>query len=110
MALGKHVIKFCKEHPKNSSSKVYDSIREKAPKTIGDNVYCAVYWYVLQDLCARIQDQDAAWLSNAGNLASVRMEPLLCVELLDQALSNSECILQNRIEYSSLIQYLVGYA
>lgn len=106
-ALSKHVTKYCEENPKKSSSKVYDSVREKVPKSLSDNVYCSVFWYILQDLCARLLGQDAAWLSNAGDLAAVRLEPTLCIEILLQVIPSCETILMNRVEYSSLLQYLV---
>ena len=64
LSLSKSVTAFCKENPKTTSSKVYDSLREKAPKAIAENCYCAIFWYVLQDLCARVGNQNAAWLSN----------------------------------------------
>lgn len=86
---------------------MYDSVREKVPKSLSDNVYCSVFWYILQDLCARLLEQDAAWLSNAGDLAAVRLEPTLCIEILLQVIPSCETILMNRVEYSSLLQYLV---
>lgn len=95
------------ENPKKSTSKPYDAIREKVPKSLSDSVYCSVFWYVLQDLCARIQEKDAAWLSNAGDLSAVRLEPQVCIELLLQVLPSSKDVLLNRVEYSSLIDVLV---
>lgn len=105
--MSKHVAKYCIDNPKTTSSKNYDSVREKAPKSLNDQVYCAVFWYVLQDLCARLQNMDAAWLSNAGDLSSVRLSPLFCMECLLQILPTSKDIFINRIEYSSLLDYLV---
>ena len=73
ISLIKQISPFCKENPKPTSSKVYDSLREKAPKAIADNTYCAVFWYVLQDLCARVGNQNAAWLSNGGDFAAANL-------------------------------------
>ena len=70
ISLIKQISPFCKENPKPTSSKVYDSLREKAPKAIADNTYCAVFWYVLQDLCARVGNQNAAWLSRLSTLSN----------------------------------------
>lgn len=106
-ALSKHVTKYCEENPKKTSSKVYDSVREKVPKSLSENVYCTVFWYVLQDLCARLLGQEAAWLSNAGDLAAVRFKPIQCLELLLQLIPSCETILMNRVEYSSLFEFLV---
>ena len=68
-----------------------------------------MFWYVLQDLCARLLNMDAAWLSNAGDLSTVRLSPLFCIECLNQILPSSKDIFMNRIEYSSLLEYLVFY-
>ena len=105
--MSKHVATYCIANPKTTSSKNYDSVREKVPKSLNDQVYCAVFWYVLQDLCARLLNMDAAWLGNAGDLSTVRLSPLFCIECLNQILPSSKDIFMNRIEYSSLLEYLV---
>ena len=87
-----------------------DSLREKAPKSLTGDVYCAVYWSVLQDLCARVMDQNAAWLSNGGNMESVRLSLSLSLSLLVDLLGRNESVVLNRVEFSSLLQYLVSAA
>ena len=108
LGLAKHATQFCKEHPKVSSSKVADSIRSQPPKSLSGNVYCSVLWSVLQDLCARLSDEEAVWLSNGGDLAAVRLTPHLCLEMLAALLPACDDVLQNRIEFSSLLQYIVS--
>ena len=107
LSLSKSVSAFCKKNPKTTSSKVYDSLREKAPKAIAENTYCAVFWYVLQDLCARVGNQNAAWLSNGGDFALVNLPYAVTLDLLEQLLPSCDEIFANRIEYSSLIQFIV---
>ena len=107
LSLSKSVTAFCKENPKTTSSKVCDSLREKAPKAIAENCYCAIFWYVLQDLCARVGNQNAAWLSNGGDFALVNLPYAVTLDLLEQLLPSCDEIFANRIEYSSLIQFIV---
>ena len=101
---------FSEANIKTSSSKVNDSLREKAPKSLTGDVYCSVYWSVLQDLCARVMDQNAAWLSNGGNMESVRLSLSLSLSLLIDVLGRNESVVLNRVEFASLLQYLVGTA
>lgn len=92
---------------KKTSSKANDSLREKPPKSLGDDVYCCAYWSVLQDLVARVMDQNAAWLSNGGNLETVRLPQSLALSLLLELLTQNESVILNRVEFASLLQYLV---
>lgn len=108
ISLIKQISGFCKENPKTTSSKVYDSLREKAPKAIADNTYCSVFWYVLQDLCARVGSQNAAWLSNGGDFAVVNLPLATTLDLLEQILPACADVVLNRIEFSSLLQFIVS--
>ena len=107
ISLIKQISPFCKENPKPTSSKVYDSLREKVPKAIADNTYCAVFWYVLQDLCARVGNQNAAWLSNGGDFAAANLPLAVTLDLLEQVLPACGDVVLNRVEFASLLQYIV---
>ena len=107
ISLIKQISPFCKENPKPTSSKVYDSLREKVPKAIADNTYCAVFWYVLQDLCARVGNQNAAWLSNGGDFAAANLPLAVTLDLLEQVLPACGDVVLSRVEFASLLQYIV---
>ena len=107
-ALGSKAAAFSEANVKKTSNKVNDSLREKPPKSLGDDVYCCAYWSVLQDLAARVMDQNAAWLSNGGNMERVRLPLSLSLSLLLTLLTQNESVILNRVEFASLLQYLVG--
>ena len=94
---------YSTENVKKSTSKVY----EKAPKTLSDNSYAVAYWSLLQDLIARLTEQNAAWISNGGDFQAVALSPFMCAELLLKCLESDANVLLNRIEFSSLFNYLV---
>lgn len=106
-ALGNKAAAFSEANVKKTSSKVNDSLRERPPKSLGDDVYCCAYWSVLQDLAARVMDQNAAWLSNGGNMERVRLPLALSLSLLLTLLMQNESVVLNRVEFASLLQYLV---
>lgn len=99
---------YSTENVKTSTSKVYDAFREKAPKTLSDNSYAVAYWSLLQDLIARLTEQNAAWLSNGGDFESVALSPLMSARLILKCLENDPTVFMNRIEFISLFNYLVG--
>jgi hypothetical protein len=107
ISLCKHATSYSEKNEKRSSSKVNDKIREKAPKSLSDNVYTSVLWSVLQDICARLTDQEAAWLSNGKDLASVRLNTSLCLEVCEQLLPACVELVQRRVEFAQLFQFLV---
>ena len=106
-SLHKQVSAYSTENIKKSTSKVYNTFREKAPKTLSDNSYAVAYWSLLQDLIARLTEQNAAWISNGGDFQAVALPPLLSARLLLRCLESDPSVLNNRIEYSSLFSYLV---
>lgn len=106
-ALGSKAAAFSEANVKKTSSKVNDSLREKPPKSLGNDVYCCAYWSVLQDLAARAMDQNAAWLSNGGNMERVRLPLPLTLSLLLTLLAQNEAVILNRVEFASLLEYLV---
>mgnify|MGYP004508668407 FL=1 len=99
---------FAKDNVKQTSSKVYDALREKAPKSLSENAYASVYWSFLQDLIARLSGQDATWLSNGEDAETVALPAVTCAQLLGVALDDADVVLTNRIEFSSLFNYLVA--
>lgn len=99
---------FAKDNVKQTSSKVYDALREKTPKSLSENAYASVYWSFLQDLIARLSGQDATWLSNGEDAETVALPAITCAQLLGVALDDADVVLTNRIEFSSLFNYLVA--
>ena len=106
-ALHNQVAVYSAANVKTTTSRVNDSIREKAPKSLSDSVYACVYWSLLQDLIGRITEQHAAWTSNGGDFDAVALPPVLCAELLTAALQRDDSVLLQRVEFASLFQYLV---
>lgn len=98
---------FAKDNVKQTSSKVYDALREKAPKSLAENAYASVYWSLLQDLIARLSGQNANWLANGEDAETVALPAVTCSQLLGVALEDDSLVLTNRIEFASLFNYLV---
>lgn len=98
---------FAKDNVKQTSSKVYDALREKTPKSLAENAYASVYWSLLQDLIARLSGQNANWLANGEDAETVALPAVTCSQLLGVALEDDSLVLTNRIEFASLFNYLV---
>ena len=101
------VAVYAKENVKKTSSKVYDSIREKVPKGLTDHSYASVCWSLFQDLIALLIGQPANWLSNGGSAKTVAITPVVAGRLLASALEAEPMIVLNRIEFSSLFDLVV---